>query len=124
MVSYLNPYRNFLDVLTKDGQTLLSNATNKFESPFIGNQGISLCPGGNDFQLMKDNLTQCSQKFGYQYLLTNVDTTRTVTTGIAPNPDIITYSNLINIIDVYDDKLLELAQRHASLTWGDNSFTN
>ncbi len=57
MVSYLNLYRNFLDVSTKDGQTLLLNATDKFESPLIGNQCISLCLGGNDFQLLKDNLT-------------------------------------------------------------------
>jgi hypothetical protein len=124
MVSYLNPYRNFLDVSTKDGQTLLLNATDKFESPLIGNQCISLHPGGNNFQLLKDNLMQCSQKYGYQYLLTDVATTRTVTPGVAPDPDIITYLKPIKIMDVYDDKLLELAQKHASLTWGNNSFTN
>jgi hypothetical protein len=110
MVSYLNPYRNFLDVLIKDSQTLLLNASDKFESPLVGNQCNSLCPGGNDFQLLKDNLMQCSQKFGYQYLLTDVATTRTITPGIAPNPDIITYLNPIKIMDVYDDKLSELAQ--------------
>ncbi len=75
MVSYLNPYRYFIDVSTKDGLTLLSNATDKFESPLVGDQGISLCPGGNDFQLLKDNLTRCSQKYGYQSLLTDVTTT-------------------------------------------------
>ncbi len=26
-------------------------------------------------------------------------------------------------MDVYDDKLLELAQKHASITWGNDSFT-
>ena len=36
MTSYLNAYRNFIDISTKDGQALLSNATDKFESPFIG----------------------------------------------------------------------------------------
>jgi hypothetical protein len=36
--------------------------------------------------------------------------------GIVPAPDDITYSNPIKIMDVYDDKLLELAQNHASLT--------
>jgi hypothetical protein len=56
MVFYLNPYRNFLDVSTKDSQTLLLNATDKFESSLVGNQSISLCPGGNNFQLLKDNL--------------------------------------------------------------------
>jgi hypothetical protein len=77
MVSYLNPYRNFLDVLTKDGLTLLLNATDKFKYPLVQNQRISLHPGGNNFQLLKDNLTRCSQKYGYQYLLTDVATTRT-----------------------------------------------
>jgi hypothetical protein len=26
-------------------------------------------------------------------------------------------------LDIYDNKLLELAQKHASITWGDDSFT-
>ncbi len=103
---------------------MLSNATDKFESPLVGNLCISLCPGGNDFQLLKDSLTRCSQKCGYQYLLTDLTTTWTVTPGIAPNPDFITYFNPIKIMDVYDDKLLELAQKHALLTWGNDSFTN
>jgi hypothetical protein len=124
MVSYLNPYHNSLNVLTKDGQTLLLNATDKFESPLVGNQRISLHPGNTNFQLLKDNLTGCSQKYGYQYLLTDVATTWMITPGIAPNPDIITYLNPIKIMDAYDDKLLELAQKHALLTWGNISFTN
>jgi hypothetical protein len=125
MVSYLNPYHNFLDVLTKDGQTLLLNATDNFESPLVGDQCISLYPGRNNFQLLKDTLTRCSQKYGYQYLLTDVATIWMVMPGVAPNPDIITYySNPMKITDVYDDKLLELAQKHALLTWGNNSFTN
>ena len=125
MVSYLYPYRNFIDVSTKDGLTLLLNATDKFESPLVGDQCISLYPGRNNFQLLKDTLTRCSQKYGYQYLLTDVATIWMVMPGVAPNPDIITYySNPIKITDVYDDKLLELAQKHALLTWGNNSFTN
>jgi hypothetical protein len=124
MVSYLNPYRNFINVSMKDGLKLLSNATDKFESPLVGDQRINLCPGGNDFHLLKDNLKQCSQKYGYQYLLTDIATTRMVTPGITPAPDEITYSNPIKIMDVYDDKLLELAQKHDSLTWGNDSFMN
>jgi hypothetical protein len=124
MVSYLNPYCNFINVSTKDGLTLLLNATDKFESPFVGDQCISLCPGRNDFQLLKDNLTRCSQKYGYQYLLTDVATTCTVTPGVAPALDDITYSNPIKIMDVYDNKLLELAQKHTLLTWGNDSFMN
>jgi hypothetical protein len=51
-------------------------------------------------------------------------TTWTVTPGVAPDPDIITYSKPIKIMDVYDDKPFELAQKHASHTWGKDSFTN
>ncbi len=57
MVSYLNPYHNFIDVSTKDGLMLLLNATDKFESPLVGDQPVRLSPGKNDFQLLKDNLT-------------------------------------------------------------------
>ncbi len=103
---------------------LLLNAADKFESPLVGNQQISLCPGGNNFQLLNHNLMQCSQKYGYQYLLSDMATTRMLTPGVAPDPDIITYLNPIKIMDVYDDKLLNLAQKHALLSWGNNSFTS
>jgi hypothetical protein len=42
MTSYLNAYRNFINISTKDGQAVLSNATDKFKSPLIGNNKISL----------------------------------------------------------------------------------
>jgi hypothetical protein len=48
-------------------------------------------------------------------------------TGIIAAPGIpilITYTNGINIMEVYSDKLLEISQKHASLTWGFGSFTN
>jgi hypothetical protein len=45
MTSYLNAYCNFIDISTKDGQALLSNATGKFKSPLIGDNKISLRPG-------------------------------------------------------------------------------
>ena len=39
-------------------------------------------------------------------------------------PMLITYTNWINILEVYSDKLLEIAQKHASLTWGFGTFTS
>jgi hypothetical protein len=42
MATFLNPYRNFINVSTKDGQMLLSNDINKFESPLDGENKISL----------------------------------------------------------------------------------
>jgi hypothetical protein len=72
MESYLNPYHNFINVLTKDGQTLLSNAINKLKSPLDGENKISLQPGGKVYQTLKDNLTLLSHRFRYHNLLHNV----------------------------------------------------
>jgi hypothetical protein len=124
MVLHLNPYCNFIDVLTSDGQKLLSNSLDKFESPLVGDQRINLCPGGNDFQNLMGNLMQCSQKYGYQFLCTDVASTQTVTPGVPPAINTIAYSNSIKILDIFDDsRLFKLTQKHASIAWGDISFT-
>ncbi len=39
-------------------------------------------------------------------------------------PEDIIYYNEIKLLEVYSDKLLEITQKHASLTLGDQSFTN
>jgi hypothetical protein len=46
-----------------------------------------------------------------------------VTPGVPPAMATITFLNSIKILDVYNDKLLKLAQKHASITWGNDSFT-
>ena len=38
-------------------------------------------------------------------------------------PESVVLSNPIKVLDLYSDKLLEIAQRNASLIWGDDSFT-
>jgi hypothetical protein len=38
-------------------------------------------------------------------------------------PILITYMNEIKIMEVYSDKLLKIAQKHGSLTWGFETFT-
>ncbi len=140
MFSYLSAYHNFIDISTKEGQKLLSNATDKFESPLQGNDKISLCSTGNDYQKFKDNITHCSLRFGYQGLLNSVATRCTVIPavpgivadpaavppiiGVPDIPEDIIYYNEIKLLEVYSDKLLEITQNHALLTWGDQSFTN
>jgi len=133
MTSYLNAYRNFINITTKDGQTLLSNATDKFESPLISDNKISLRPGGKDYQRLKDNLTCLSQRYGFQYQLQNVPTVRMVTPAIPPViadlalgivaapgvPEAIINTNEINMLEAYSDKLLEISQKNSSVTWGD-----
>jgi hypothetical protein len=46
-----------------------------------------------------------------------------VTPGVPPATATITFSNSIKILDIYDDNLLKLAQKHASIIWGNNCFT-
>jgi hypothetical protein len=118
MASFLNPYCNFIDVLTKDNQMLLSNATDKFKSPMERENKISLWPRGKDYQKLKDNLRRLLQRFGYHYLSNNVTTicivTPTIpaivadaTAGILAAhevPALITYMDEIKIIEVYSDK--------------------
>jgi hypothetical protein len=82
MTLFLNAYCNFIDVLTKEGLTLLSNATDKFDCPLKGDECVSLRSGGRDYQKLKDTLLCCSQRFGYQHLLNNVPTTRIITPAV------------------------------------------
>jgi hypothetical protein len=113
--------------LTKEGQTLLSNATDKFDCPLKDNDCISLCSGGHDYQKLKDNLLCCSQRFGYQHLLTNLVTNCIVMTAmpavlanltavplvlaVSGVSQSVTYSNSINVLEVYLDKLLDITQK-------------
>ncbi len=140
MTSFLNAYHNFIDVSTKEGLTLLSNATDKFDCPLKDDECISLCSGGRDYQKLKDTLLRCSQRFSYQHLLNNVPTTHVVTPAVpavvadltafppvlaaTAIPASIAYSNPIKVLDVYLDKLLNIAQKNASLIWGNDSFTD
>ena len=140
MTSFLSAYRNFIDVSTKEGLTLLSNATDKFECPLKGDERISLRTGGRDYQKLKDTLLRCSQRFGYQHLLNNVPTTRVITPAVpaiaadpsavppvlavAAIPASVSFLNHIKVLDVYSDKLLDVAQKNASLIWGNQSFTD
>jgi hypothetical protein len=105
-----------------------------FISPFKDDEHISLCSGGHDYQKLKVALLCCSQRFGYQHLLNKVVTNRIVTPAIQavqadpnPNPPVqaiigapqtITYLNPIKVLEVYLDKLLNIAQKNASLIWG------
>ena len=137
MTSFLNAYRNFIDVSTKEGLTLLSNATDKFECPLKGDKRVNLCTGGIDYQNFKDTLLRCAQRFGYQHLLNNVPTTRVITpavpaiiavptTGVLAVAEIlesVSFLNQIKVLDVYSDKLLNISQKMASVIWGDQSFT-
>ncbi len=135
----MSAYHNFIDVLTKEGLTLLSNATDKFDCPLKDDERISLCSGGHDYQALNHNLLHCSQGFGYQHLLSNIVATcivRPAIQAVQANPNTnppvqavagglqsVTYSNLIKVFEVYLDNLLDIAQKNTSLIWGNQSLT-
>jgi hypothetical protein len=116
MASQLNSYRNFIDIKTKEGQALVSNAIDKYVSPLAGDNHISL--SSISFQKLKDNLLCLSSRFGYDYLIKIVNTVRSINAA----GDVI-YSDPINMLERYLDDNVNLARKHASLTWGDRSFT-
>ncbi len=79
-------------------------------------------------------MLRCSQQFGYQHLLNNVPTSPVVTPAVpaivvdstsvppvlaaAAIPASVAYLTPIKVLDVYSDKLLDIAHKNASLIWG------
>jgi hypothetical protein len=129
MASQLNSYCNFIDIQTKEGQALVSNAINKFTSPLLGKDRISLI--GTNFQKLKDNIYWLGSCFGYNYLYKRCATVKVfipeviadLCNGIVGVPEQLYYTNPINMLEKYSDGNIELARKHASLTWGGHSFT-
>jgi len=95
---------------------LVSNAIDKYVSPLTGDDRISL--SGTSFQKLKDNLLRLSSRFGYDYLIKIVNTVHSINAA-----GDVTYSDPINMLERYSDDNVNLARKHASLTWGDRSFT-
>jgi hypothetical protein len=67
---------------------------------------------------LKDNLLRLSSRFGYDYLIKIVNTVHSINAA-----GDVTYSDPINMLERYSDDNVNLARKHASLTWGDHSFT-
>jgi ADP-glucose pyrophosphorylase len=72
-------------------------------------------------------------RYGFDYLIKQCATVRTVIPEIVEDltatpqidgvPEEILYTKNINMLEHYLDKNIVLARKHASLTWGDRSFT-
>jgi hypothetical protein len=129
MASQLNIYCNLIDIQTKEGQALVSNVIDKFTSPLLFQDRISLI--GTNFQKLKDNIYRLGFCFGYDYLYKHCATVimfipeviADLHNGIVGVPKQLYYANPINMLEKYSDGNIELSQKHASLTWGDCSFT-
>jgi hypothetical protein len=129
MTSQLNPYCSYIDIWTKEGQALAWNATDKFISPLLGNNHISLA--GTSFQRLKDNILWLGAHYGYGYLFKSCITTWVFipeviadpANNVIGQPEQLYYENPINMLEHYLDENVALAHKHASLTWGDLSLT-
>jgi hypothetical protein len=102
MAFQLNSYRNFIDIKTKEGQALVSNAIDKYDSPLTGDDRISL--SGASFQKLKDNILRLSSRFGHDYLIKVVNTVQTVNAAGDT-----TFSIPINMLERYLEDNVNLA---------------
>jgi hypothetical protein len=110
---------------------LVSNAIDKFISPLAGDDCIQLL--GKDFQKLKDNLLQSGSNYGYNYLIKHCTMVWMAISEIIEDaaaippvvgaPEEICFTNNINMLEHYLDSNIKLASKHASLTWGNQSFT-
>jgi hypothetical protein len=113
MTSQLNSYRNFIDIKTKEGQSLVSNAIDKFTSPLIGDDCIFLI--GPDFQKLKDNINRLGSRYGYNYIFKRCATLQINTlaiiadqaNGILAVPASVSYVAPINMLERYSDGNIE-----------------
>jgi hypothetical protein len=129
MTSQLNPYCNYIDIQTKEGQALASNATDKFISPLLRDDCISLA--GTSFQKLKDSILWLGACYGYDYLFKSCITTwffipeiiADPANNVIGQPEQLYCKNPINMLEHYSDENVALARKHASLIWGDLSFT-
>jgi hypothetical protein len=120
----LNGYRNFIDIQTKEGQALVSNAIEKFISPLPIDEHVQLL--GKDFQNLKDNLLCLGLRYGFDNIIKHCATVWTVIPEIVADdtvippivgvPEEICFSNEINMLKHYSDENFVLAQKHGSLT--------
>jgi hypothetical protein len=130
MASQLSGFHNFINIWNKEGQALVSNAVDKFISPLVGDEHVQLL--GKDFQKLKDNLLWLGLRYGYDYLIKHCAMVWTVIPEIVADdtavppiagvPEEICYTESINILKHYSDENIALARKHASLTWGNQSF--
>ncbi len=96
----------------------LANAIDKFVCPLVGDNHHLLLVGSS-FQKLKDNICGLGSHYGYDYLIKKVATRQ----NVDPTTGNISFDLHINMTERYLDDNVELAKKHASLIWGDCSFT-
>ena len=116
---HLNPYQDYLDTSDDRGLKLFTNALDNFKSNLCGK--IALKSEFTDAVITE--ISNLSLRFGYNNMLENVPTERVETAGATPaDPVVVTYGSAINFLEVFNDKIVDIAMQHATIIWGDGSF--
>ena len=118
----LNRYRDHFDTNSKEGIYLVNAAINDFKCPLPADELINL--RASDAQTFISSVKRLASQYGWDFMLSNVPTVRTVTPAAIPgDPDVITFGGHINMLEHYSADNIDNCQKFASLLWGDQSFT-
>ena len=98
MATSLNRYRTYIDNNTKEGISLFNAALYSFQNPLEDQEKLTLKP--KDAAQLVNIVNRLSNQFGYDFMIQNIPTTRTVTPGAnAGDPDIITFGGHRNLLN-------------------------
>jgi hypothetical protein len=144
MALSLNAYQRYIDLKSMEGLKLYNGALHGFESPLGEGQKINLV--NQDFQKLNDQMNCLGLQFRYNYVFKHVpkicmlvpeipgvaaiavDPTATppvlAVSAVAAVPDQIIFGLYYNMLETYSAENLNMALLDASITWGNNSFTN
>ena len=119
MAFNLNVYSSFIDTTSDAGIKLMNNAIHQFKSPLIGTLKLAACDAAKIIKAVSG----LSNQYGYDFLIQNTPTSRTLVAGANPNdPDVITLGDNINLLETFSDSNIDAAKKYASTIWGDMSF--
>ena len=127
-----------------EGLKLYNGTLHGFESPLAEGQKNNLV--NQDFQKLNDQMNHLGLQFGYNYVFKRVSKTCMVVSAIpavvaiaadptatppvlavpamAAVPDQIIVGPHYNMLETYSAENLNMAFCNASITWGNNAFTN
>ena len=120
----LNRFWNYIDPNTKDGDLLTKTATINFKSSV--DNVFPLTPNKLEEERFISTIKDLLRAFGCDYLVKTVPSMCVKTVVAANNgtqTTTISYSKHINLFDVFSPDNLDMFQKAASLTYGDQSFS-
>jgi hypothetical protein len=120
MAYSLNVYCDFIDATLDTGIKLINSVIHQFKSPLIGTIQLS----SSDALKFTKAISNLANQYGSDFLLPNTLTTNTVVPGVNPgDAATITNGDCINLLETFSDTNIDAARKHATVIWGDGSFT-